>query len=639
MGFLITYTGGGSLTYKDAVRVASTANFASLTGATPLVIDGVTLVDKDRVLLKNQTNATENGIYVATISGGTWTLTRALDANTSKELLTGMLVPVSEGTSFADKNYQLTTNAPIVLGITNLTFVDSLTVGLLTKADRNLGNLTAPTSITVPLLSSLGSVTAPSYSFIGDTNTGVWSSGADTLNLSTGGAERMRVDSNGNVGINTTTPNSRLQIVQSGSQIGFTVFSTGTNNTAELYNQGTTNYTLALNSAANSATTGASIGGYFARGTLGTRQQTLSGDTLLSVTASGYTGSGVGGISGAFVIAADQNTTGSAFGGQLVLATTPNSTVTTPVPRMVVKNDGKVGINTLLPSEQLDVSGTVKSTGLKVNGASSLGFGLGSTRIYHPSNASAYCETVTLAGDSRFALQSDGGISAIRFNTNVGVGFGPSSRFAAYGIGGGIGFRGSDGIPIITGAYFGSDSVAGNAKRFLIATEDATVGNYGSTNTVDLATYAIAGSIYTGTRAKIAYSAESHVFKADSATGQNNTAPTVAVINATGLELSAGLKIKARHGQTGIVTAAVSDIYIGCDSSGGVVTVNLPTAISAGSGKQLIIKDESGAATINNISIVGNGGDLIDGSGTQSLVVNYEAVTLICDGAGEWFII
>ena len=58
----------------------------------------------------------------------------------------------------------------------------------------------------------LGSAAAPAYTFTGDLNTGIWSSGADTLNLSTGGVERVRVDSAGNVGVGTASPSQRLHV-------------------------------------------------------------------------------------------------------------------------------------------------------------------------------------------------------------------------------------------------------------------------------------------------------------------------------------------------------------------------------------------------------------------------------------------
>ena len=63
----------------------------------------------------------------------------------------------------------------------------------------------------------LGASGVPSYSFSGDANTGMWSSGADALNFSTGGSERMRIDSSGNVGIGTTSPVYPMQIEDGGS--------------------------------------------------------------------------------------------------------------------------------------------------------------------------------------------------------------------------------------------------------------------------------------------------------------------------------------------------------------------------------------------------------------------------------------
>src|ERR1044072_3128697 len=107
-----------NLDFKGSVRVASTAN-VSISSA-PATLDGVSLTALDRVLLKNQTTASENGIYVFASAGAA--LTRATDADASAEVGPGLWVIVEDGTVNADTAWLLTTNAPITLGTTSLTF-------------------------------------------------------------------------------------------------------------------------------------------------------------------------------------------------------------------------------------------------------------------------------------------------------------------------------------------------------------------------------------------------------------------------------------------------------------------------------------------------------------------------------------
>jgi len=84
------------LNWKDNVRAASTSNVnINSPGST---IDGVTLNVGDRILLKDQTNPKENGIYI--FNGATNPLTRAPDANTASELINAIVI-VDEGTSNA----------------------------------------------------------------------------------------------------------------------------------------------------------------------------------------------------------------------------------------------------------------------------------------------------------------------------------------------------------------------------------------------------------------------------------------------------------------------------------------------------------------------------------------------------------
>jgi phage-related tail fiber protein len=117
---------------KASVKAAATANLAALSGLQ--TVDGVALAAGDRVLVKNQAAGTANGIYV--VAAGAWA--RAADADANSEVTPGLLVAVEQGTENTDTVWQLTTDAPITIGTTALTF--ELTAALTaTQADAEGG--------------------------------------------------------------------------------------------------------------------------------------------------------------------------------------------------------------------------------------------------------------------------------------------------------------------------------------------------------------------------------------------------------------------------------------------------------------------------------------------------------------------
>ena len=121
------------LDVKASVRVATTAAVLLASGLeNGDVVDGVTLATGDRVLVKDQSTGSENGIYVVQASGAA---VRATDADTSAEVTAGMFTFVSEGTVNADSGWVLTTNDTITLGTTALAFAQFSGAGQITAGD------------------------------------------------------------------------------------------------------------------------------------------------------------------------------------------------------------------------------------------------------------------------------------------------------------------------------------------------------------------------------------------------------------------------------------------------------------------------------------------------------------------------
>src|SRR5210317_1738441 len=136
------------LDVKASVRYASTTNIAgtyangagTITAGSngALSIDGQTPSTNDRILLKDQTSAVQNGLYrVTTVGDGSsaYVLTRGPDADTAAELTGGTFFFVEEGTANADNGYVATHNGTPTLGTTNITFSQFSGAGQISAGD------------------------------------------------------------------------------------------------------------------------------------------------------------------------------------------------------------------------------------------------------------------------------------------------------------------------------------------------------------------------------------------------------------------------------------------------------------------------------------------------------------------------
>ena len=122
------------LDVKQSCRVSTTVDLGGTYSAVPLtitgpaaalVIDGITLAVGNRVLVKNSTTASQNGVYTVTAIGGygvAWVLTRATDFNTSAKASPGSFTFIEQGTIHADTGWVMTADAAVALDTTALTW-------------------------------------------------------------------------------------------------------------------------------------------------------------------------------------------------------------------------------------------------------------------------------------------------------------------------------------------------------------------------------------------------------------------------------------------------------------------------------------------------------------------------------------
>ncbi len=164
---------------KASAKAASTANVSL--AAPGAAIDGVTLTALDRVLLKNQTTASENGVWV--FNGAAAPMTRAADADNGTKLNSGAFVFVEQGTANSDTGWVMTTDGAITIGSTALTWTQFSGAGSFVDGNGlvRTGNVLDVVGTANRILSNANSVDIdPNYAgqtsitTVGTIGTGVW---------------------------------------------------------------------------------------------------------------------------------------------------------------------------------------------------------------------------------------------------------------------------------------------------------------------------------------------------------------------------------------------------------------------------------------------------------------------------------
>ena len=161
-----------NLDYKQSTRVVTATNI-TLTGGAPNLVDGVTLSLGDRVLVTGQSTGSQNGLYQVTTLGsganGTWA--RTSDGNENGEIEAGMIVMVTEGTIYADTQWKLITDDPIVINTTALTFTQNYMANSISSGTSNVVvNSNAAVTISSAGTANVVSVGNTAVTFTGNVN-------------------------------------------------------------------------------------------------------------------------------------------------------------------------------------------------------------------------------------------------------------------------------------------------------------------------------------------------------------------------------------------------------------------------------------------------------------------------------------
>jgi hypothetical protein len=247
----------------------------------------------------------------------------------------------------------------------------------------------------------LGSAAAPTLTFTGDLNTGIYSPGADQVAVSTGGALRITVDASGRLLVGTSSARSNF-------------FNTASSAPQQLQVEGTTGNTCSLSSICSVADTsgGRLLLAHQRSGAVGGNTILNSGDQAGYITFQGNDGGEF--VECASIEAQVDGTPGANdMPGRLVFSTTSDG-ASSPTERLRITSAGLVGIGTSSPQVNLQVNAASDAT-IALSNSSSVTSG-------NRGNISCFNSDVSSVGVIRFAAVTDNVGTEIQFHTRPAAG-------------------------------------------------------------------------------------------------------------------------------------------------------------------------------------------------------------------------
>lgn len=230
---------------KASVRVATTTSGTLATSfANGQVVDGITLVTNDRILIKNQAAPAENGVYTVNASGAP---TRASDMSAWGEVPSAFCW-IEQGTANADTGWVCTADQGGTLGTTAITFVQF----------GGMGTYTAGTGLT--LTGTTFSITSPIATTLGGTGMSTVGSANQVLGVNTGGTTLEYKTITAGSAISVTPSAGAITIANTGvtsNVAGTGVSVSGATGAVTITNTGVTSAAGTANQITASASTGA----------------------------------------------------------------------------------------------------------------------------------------------------------------------------------------------------------------------------------------------------------------------------------------------------------------------------------------------------------------------------------------------